>query len=130
MVSLHVETLTPQPDEDSSNKTGAPLVNETITPKGGTIKMESSMKDDKKPEESLNSGENHVKDALSDLKSFDARENKNVAAFAQALTTKQKDSKGVTSKEEERRLLEPKTVQLTPVSDQQEETKRSGSARP
>ena len=88
------------------------------------------MKDDKKPEESLNSGENHVKDALSDLKSFDARENKNVAAFAQALTTKQKDSKGVTSKEEERRLLEPKTVQLTPVSDQQEETKRSGSARP
>ena len=42
------------------------------------------MKDDNKPEESLNSGENHVKDALSDLKSFDARENKNVVAFAQA----------------------------------------------
>ena len=92
------------------------------------------MKDDKKPEESLNSGENHVKDALSDLKSFDARENKNVVAFAQAKlqapTTKQKDSKVGTSNEEERPLMEPKTVPLTPVGDQQEETKRSGSAKP
>ena len=92
------------------------------------------MKDDKKPEESLNSGENHVKDALSDLKSFDARENKNVVAFAQAKlqapTTKQKDSKVGINNEEERPLLEPKTVPLTPVGDQQEETKRSGSAKP
>lgn len=29
--------------------------------------MDMSMKDDKRPEESLNSGENHVKEALKDL---------------------------------------------------------------
>ena len=33
--------------------------------------MEQSMKDDKRPEESLNSGENHVKEALKDLQTFE-----------------------------------------------------------
>ena len=83
MVSLHQETMTPPPDEISSIKTAVPLATESVTP-SAAVKMESSMKDDKKPEESLNSGENHVKDALSDLKSFDSRENKNnVSASSQ-----------------------------------------------
>ena len=30
------------------------------------------MRDDKKPEESTNSGDNHVKDAMQELKSFDS----------------------------------------------------------
>ena len=62
--------MTQHPDEVVSAKTVTPLATETVTPQG-IVKMESSMKDDKKPEESLNSGENHVKEALSDLRSFD-----------------------------------------------------------
>lgn len=76
MISLHQETLTPPPD-DISAKTVTPHAAEMITPQAtfaklATVRMESSMRDDKKPEESTNSGDNHVKDALSDLKSFDS----------------------------------------------------------
>ena len=72
MISLNQETMTQHPDEVVSAKTVTPLATEAVTPQG-IVKMESSMKDDKKPEESLNSGENHVKEALSDLRSFDSR---------------------------------------------------------
>ena len=56
------------------------------------------MKDDKKPEESLNSGENHVKEALNDLKSFDSHhDSTNIAISTQvklkAPIGQQKDSK-------------------------------------
>ena len=70
MISLNQETLTPPPD-DVSSKTVTPNEAELKTPIA-VVKMESSMRDDKRPEESLNSGENHVKEALSDLKSFDS----------------------------------------------------------
>ena len=77
MISLNQETLIPPTDEISA-KTITPNATQSITPQA-MVKMESSMKDDKRPEESMHSGENHVKEALSDLKSFDSRVNENVA---------------------------------------------------
>lgn len=63
---------------------------ETKSQKSATFKaemktLESSIKDDKKPQESRNSGENHVKEALKDLTSIASEDlsskgNKNVKA--------------------------------------------------
>ena len=65
LVSLNQETIQP-PISQENNK-----ANQDTNNTQNTIKMEQSMKDDKRPEESLNSGENHVKEALKDLQTFE-----------------------------------------------------------
>ena len=50
------------------------------TPKA-TSKLETSSKDDKKPEESLNSGEIHIKEALEEIKTFDIDDKDSAASI-------------------------------------------------
>lgn len=76
------------------------------------------MKDDKKPEESLNSGENHVREALSDLKSFDSRRE---ATAKTAMTTQVKLKAPIGQQKDSK-------IQASQLPLQ--EPKRTGSAKP
>ena len=68
---LSLNTIEPAAAKQKDTIKAQSLPVKVASPKATTSKVETSSKDDKKPEEQLNSGEIHIKEALEEMKTFD-----------------------------------------------------------